>query len=150
MKRKIYAKLVEWKNQEFHKPLILNGVRQCGKTYILKEFGREEFDNLAYSNIFCFIRVKLSAKILFLFRISNKSNSFLFLLLIINKFDAHCISHKKALYPSRNIGLYEIHLLKRIIYRSLTSHDSCRDSCSEAPRLCDFCFCFCILDVGFY
>ena len=43
MKRKIYAKLVEWKNQECHKPLILNGVRQCGKTYILKEFGRAEF-----------------------------------------------------------------------------------------------------------
>ena len=76
MKRKIYAKLVEWKNQVCHKPLILNGVRQCGKTYILKEFGRAEFDNLAYSNISCFIRVKLSAKILFLFRISNKSNSF--------------------------------------------------------------------------
>ena len=121
MKRKIYTKLVEWKNQECHKPLILNGVRQCGKTYILKEFGRAEFDNLAYSNIFCFIRVKLSAKILFLFRISNR-------------FGAHCISHKKALYPSRDIELYEIHLLKRIIYRSLTSHDSCRGSGSEAPR----------------
>lgn len=37
MKRKIYAKLVEWKYQEHHKPLILNGVRLCGKTYILKE-----------------------------------------------------------------------------------------------------------------
>lgn len=48
MKRKIYTKLVEWKNQECHKPLILNGVRQCGKTYILKEFGQAEFDNLAY------------------------------------------------------------------------------------------------------
>ena len=48
MKRKIYAKLVEWKHQELHKPLILNGVRQCGKTYILKEFGQAEFDNLAY------------------------------------------------------------------------------------------------------
>ena len=42
MKRKIYTKLVEWKNQECHKPLILNGVRQCGKTYILKEFGRAD------------------------------------------------------------------------------------------------------------
>ncbi len=125
MKRKIYTKLVEWKNQECHKPLILNGVRQCGKTYILKEFGRAEFDNLAYSNIFCFIRVKLSAKILFLFRISNR-------------FGAHCISHKKALYPSWNIGLYEIHLLKRIIYRSLTSHDSCRGSGSEAPRSAEY------------
>ena len=125
MKRKIYTKLVEWKNQERHKPLILNGVRQCGKTYILKEFGRAEFDNLAYSNIFCFIRVKLSAKILFLFRISNR-------------FGAHCISHKKALYPSWDIELYEIHLLKRIIYRSLTSHDFCRDSCSEAPRSAEY------------
>ena len=125
MKRKIYAKLVEWKNQVCHKPLILNGVRQCGKTYILKEFGRAEFDNLAYSNIFCFIRVKLSAKILFLFRISNR-------------FGAHCISHKKALYPSRNIGLYNFHLLKRIIYRSLTSHDSCRGSGSEAPRSAEY------------
>lgn len=125
MKRKIYTKLVEWKNQECHKPLILNGVRQCGKTYILKEFGRAEFDNLAYSNIFCFIRVKLSAKILFLFRISNK-------------FGAHCISHKKALYPSWDIELYEIHLLKRIIYRSLTSDDSCRDSGSEAPRSAEY------------
>ena len=52
MKRKIYAKLVEWKNQECRKPLILNGVRQCGKTYILKEFGRAEFDNLAYASGF--------------------------------------------------------------------------------------------------
>lgn len=43
MKRKIYTQLVEWKNQEHHKPLILNGVRQCGKTYILKEFGLNEY-----------------------------------------------------------------------------------------------------------
>ena len=37
MKRKIYTQLVDWKNQKHHKPLILNGVRQCGKTYILKK-----------------------------------------------------------------------------------------------------------------
>ncbi len=48
MKRTIYAQLVAWKKQEHHKPLILNGVRQCGKTYVLKEFGRQEFDSLAY------------------------------------------------------------------------------------------------------
>lgn len=48
MERKIYQKLVEWKNSEQHKPLILNGVRQCGKTFILKEFGKKEFQNLAY------------------------------------------------------------------------------------------------------
>lgn len=43
MKRKIYTQLVDWKSQEHHKPLILNGVRQCGKTYILKEFGLNEY-----------------------------------------------------------------------------------------------------------
>lgn len=48
MERKIYKQLLEWKNGEFHKPLILNGVRQCGKTYILKDFGKKEFKNLAY------------------------------------------------------------------------------------------------------
>lgn len=48
MERKIYKQLVDWKNDERHKPLILNGVRQCGKTYILKEFGKNEFQNLAY------------------------------------------------------------------------------------------------------
>ena len=48
MKRKIYAQLIDWKSQAHRKPLILNGVRQCGKTYILKKFGQEAFDNLAY------------------------------------------------------------------------------------------------------
>ena len=41
MKRKIYSKLIEWKKSPSHKPLILNGVRQCGKTYIMKEFGKK-------------------------------------------------------------------------------------------------------------
>ena len=50
MERKIYKKLLEWKVSEQHKPLILNGVRQCGKTYILKEFGKKEFQNMAYIN----------------------------------------------------------------------------------------------------
>lgn len=48
MERKIYKQLVQWKNDKQHKPLILNGVRQCGKTYILKKFGKEEFESLAY------------------------------------------------------------------------------------------------------
>ena len=50
MKRKIYSKLIEWKESPSHKPLILNGVRQCGKTYIMKEFGKNEFQTLAYVN----------------------------------------------------------------------------------------------------
>lgn len=40
MKRKIEEKLLAWKDkQKDRKPLILNGARQVGKTYILKEFG---------------------------------------------------------------------------------------------------------------
>ena len=50
MKRLIYNKLIEWKNRKEHKPLILLGARQVGKTYILKEFGKNEFKNLVYVN----------------------------------------------------------------------------------------------------
>lgn len=50
MKRKIYINLLEWKNNKEHKPLILLGARQVGKTYILKEFGKNEFDDMVYVN----------------------------------------------------------------------------------------------------
>lgn len=48
MQRKLYDKLLEWKEDEHRKPLVLNGVRQCGKTYLLKEFGKNEYQSLAY------------------------------------------------------------------------------------------------------
>ena len=51
MKRKILESLVEWKASEERKPLILNGARQVGKTYILEEFGREHFENVIYLNM---------------------------------------------------------------------------------------------------
>lgn len=50
MKRDFYAKLLEWKQSENRKPLILKGARQVGKTYILKEFGKNEYSNTAYFN----------------------------------------------------------------------------------------------------
>ena len=50
MRRYIKDKLIEWKNKENRKPLILKGARQVGKTYILKEFGKEEYENVAYFN----------------------------------------------------------------------------------------------------
>ena len=50
MKRLIYNDLVEWKNNPNHKPLILLGARQVGKTYFLKEFGANEFKNIVYVN----------------------------------------------------------------------------------------------------
>ncbi len=45
MKRKITQKLIDWKNRPNHKPLILQGARQVGKTYILDEFGRNHYKN---------------------------------------------------------------------------------------------------------
>ena len=43
-------KLIDWKNSKDRKPLILKGARQVGKTYILKEFGENNYDNVAYFN----------------------------------------------------------------------------------------------------
>ena len=50
MERSIMKDLVAWKNRADRKPLILLGARQIGKTYILKEFGKREFKNVAYIN----------------------------------------------------------------------------------------------------
>lgn len=51
MKRKITGQLVEWKNSSARKPFILNGARQVGKTFTLREFGRENYKNTAYVNL---------------------------------------------------------------------------------------------------
>lgn len=48
MKRKIYNKLLKWKESNKRKPLILKGARQVGKSWILKEFGKREYKYLAY------------------------------------------------------------------------------------------------------
>ena len=50
MKRFIVDKLIKWKNSKYRKPLILKGARQVGKTYILKEFGKENYNDIAYFN----------------------------------------------------------------------------------------------------
>lgn len=51
MRRGIYNQLVEWKNKPNRKPLIINGARQVGKTYILREFGKNEYPKLAYFSL---------------------------------------------------------------------------------------------------
>ena len=43
-------KLLDWKNSKYRKPLILKGVRQVGKTWLLKEFANHYYKNLAYFN----------------------------------------------------------------------------------------------------
>ena len=48
MKRDITEKLIRWKDAADRKPLLMTGVRQCGKTYILQAFGKDYFEDTAY------------------------------------------------------------------------------------------------------
>lgn len=48
MKRLMYNDLLRWKSSKNRKPLILNGARQVGKTYLLKDFGKKEYESVAY------------------------------------------------------------------------------------------------------
>ena len=50
MKRFIFDELLKWKESKYRKPLILKGARQIGKTYILKQFGEENYEGVAYFN----------------------------------------------------------------------------------------------------
>lgn len=50
MKREIMNDLIKWKDSKNRKPLIVEGARQVGKTYIVKEFGKKYFDNMIYVN----------------------------------------------------------------------------------------------------
>lgn len=52
MKRKIETHLLAWKDKGSGRlPLIINGARQVGKTYILRKFGEEQFQNVVYVNL---------------------------------------------------------------------------------------------------
>ncbi len=50
MKRTLYNDLINWKNSPSRKPLILQGARQVGKTWLMKEFGKNEFEQVVYLN----------------------------------------------------------------------------------------------------
>lgn len=50
MKRDIIENLIKWKNSTNRKPLIIHGARQVGKTYIIKTFGKEYYENMIYVN----------------------------------------------------------------------------------------------------
>ena len=50
MKRFALEKLIEWKDKQNRKPLIIRGARQVGKTWLMKEFGRICFEKVAYVN----------------------------------------------------------------------------------------------------
>ncbi len=50
MERFLYNHLKDWKNSKNRKPLILEGARQVGKTWLLKQFAKNEFENFIYIN----------------------------------------------------------------------------------------------------
>lgn len=50
LKRKIESYLSEWKNNVRRRPLVIKGVRQCGKTYIVRKFAKENYENTVYMN----------------------------------------------------------------------------------------------------
>lgn len=50
MYRDVIEALIRWKNKANRKPLLLTGVRQCGKTYIVEKFAREHFKSYVYVN----------------------------------------------------------------------------------------------------
>ena len=50
LKRKIEKYLADWKRSDNKKPLVIKGVRQCGKTYIVKKFAKENYENMVYMN----------------------------------------------------------------------------------------------------
>ena len=51
MYRELYEQLLKWKNGTHRKPLIINGARQVGKTYLLKEFGKTEYEKVSYVSL---------------------------------------------------------------------------------------------------
>lgn len=50
LKRKIETYLAGWKNTENRKPLVIKGIRQCGKTFIVRKFAKENYENVIYIN----------------------------------------------------------------------------------------------------
>ena len=114
MKRKIEAKLEQWKNNRVHrKPLLVHGARQVGKTYILQKFGAEKFFNVVYVNF----EVNLSLGALFQDDIEPRK--------IIRYLEA---SSGKAIIPGQTlIYLDEIQSCERAL-------TSLKYFCEEAPE----------------
>lgn len=50
LKRKIETYLSEWKRSPDRKPLVIKGIRQCGKTYIVRKFAKDNYENVIYMN----------------------------------------------------------------------------------------------------
>jgi predicted AAA+ superfamily ATPase len=73
IKRNIYKSLLEWKNENGRRPVLLRGARQTGKTFIVDTFGKNEFQNLISIN---FERNPEFKEIFSTFRNFRKDNAF--------------------------------------------------------------------------
>ena len=51
LRRKIEEVLIKWKNTPNHKPLIIKGCRQCGKTFSVNAFAKEHYTHIVYYSI---------------------------------------------------------------------------------------------------
>ncbi len=51
MKRFLYKSLIDWKNNKNRKPLLLQRARQVGKTYLINQFGKNEYENFNNLNL---------------------------------------------------------------------------------------------------
>lgn len=49
---KMQQRLIEWKNTVGHKPLLIKGCRQCGKTFSVLHFAKEHYKNVVYRNFY--------------------------------------------------------------------------------------------------
>ena len=88
LKRKIEMRLTEWKNTPGHKPLIIKGCRQCGKTFSVLEFAKKNYTNYEVESI-----LDLGSGINF-----NKKGLNKLILMIINKdLSVLVINHKERL-----------------------------------------------------
>lgn len=80
MYRRIMEELIKWKKCKERKPLILRGARQVGKTYIIKQFGEENYDGVAYFNFDRSINLSSSS----LYFIPILSNNLGYILILVN------------------------------------------------------------------
>lgn len=92
MKREITAQLAAWKESKERKPLVLEGVRQCGKTYILEEFGRLNYEDVAKFNF------EETATLAGLFEQDFDTKRILFELGLL---------HGKTIYPGKTLVIFD-------------------------------------------
>ena len=50
LKRKMEEELLQWKNTPNHNPLVIMGIRQCGKTFTVQQFAKKNYSNVVYIN----------------------------------------------------------------------------------------------------